>query len=621
MLARAALSVTVLTACIVAGSPALAQTSVCDQAKASFAQRHWQAAADQFRDCETAQAGATPALLLEGKALINLNRFDEAAVALQAYLVQHPNSDDALYSLAYVRFRQDKPRESLQLFNDAVKLKPPTADDLKIVSLDYVLLHDYTEAARYLEESLKIDPNNVEACYHLGRVRYQLNQFDSAIAAFLQVLALDPTDIKAQDNLGLSYEAKNQVDRALAAYKKAIQLDRASLTHNAQPYLDLGSLLVKLNRGEEAIPLLEQATEIDANSGKAQYELAKALFNLGRAGGAREPAESAVRLEPADSSYHYLLARIYQRLGKSDLAAQQFKLTEGLIKSKGTDATANGVDSAAKGEDSVAKTADSNVQNLRTQARSAAGQGELEKALSLLLQARNQSPNDPDVLYEFGMVALRMGLYPDAVQAFEEALAVRKNDPDALYGVGRAEIGLTRYHEARDTFARYLQLRPRDASGHYALGLALAPLQLSAEARKQFEASIALQPIQTESYFQLGLLDLDDKQLDLAADNFKLVLARDPHHAGALTGMGRVEFEKKEYAKAADFLSQAIAADPKLRQPHYYLGLTYARLAQKEESAKELQIASTIEHEEEEKQRLGLKIVDSNLAPAANAHQ
>lgn len=600
----------------------LAQSAVCDEAMSSFRAHQWTTAADRFADCEAAQPGQTAALLYRGKSFINLARFDEAADVLQAYLSRHPQSDDAIYSLAYVRFRQDRPRESLELFNQAARLKAPGADDLKIVSLDYVLLHDYNDAARYLEGSLKLDPDNLEARYHLGRARYQLNQFDQAIAAFQEVLRRDPGNVKAEDNLGLSYEAENQVESAVAAYQSAIKLDESSATHNEQPYLDLGALLAKSNRSSEAIPILKRATEIDPTSAKAQYELARASFNLGQMKEGRVAAEAAVRLEPRDSSYHYLLGRIYQKLGAPELASEQFKNTETLIQQKKENSAAPAQQPASgvnppqqeiqKAVDSGG-TPDANIaDSLRAQARADVQAGDFEKALSLLLQARKVDPKNPAILYEFGIVALHLSLFPDASQAFTETLTLRRDDPDALYGLGRAEIGLTKYQEARETFERYLQIRPQDASAHYAQGLALAALQLSAEARKQFETSIQQQPQQTESYFQLGLLQLEDGQLENAAGNFKRVMDRDPHHAGALTGLGRVAFEKKDYPQAVAFLHQAIAANSTLRQAHYYLGLAYSRMGQKEDSATELALASKIEHEEAEKQRLGLKIIEPN---------
>ena len=248
----------------------------------------------------------------------------------------------------------------------------------------------------------------------------------------------------------------------------------------------------------------------------------------------------------------------------------------------------------------------------RAQAKDAVGSGDLEKALSVLIQARKLAPQNTDLHFEFGMVALRMSLLPDAVQAFQNVLDVRNDDSRAIYGLGRAQIGLSKFQEARELFERYVRLRPEDASGHYALGLSLQASQLAAEARREFEKSIAIQAVQTESYFQLGRMDLEANSLDGAVRCFRKVLERDPNHAGALTGMGRVEFQRKNYAKAWDLLRLAIASDPSLREAHYYLGMSEARLGKKEESEKELQIAGQLEHEEVESRRVVIKILDSN---------
>jgi Flp pilus assembly protein TadD len=59
--------------------------------------------------------------------------------------------------------------------------------------------------------------------------------------------------------------------------------------------------------------------------------LGKAYFSLNRLDDARREAEQAVNLEPGDGPSHYLLGRIYQRLGKTELAAQQFRRMQDMI--------------------------------------------------------------------------------------------------------------------------------------------------------------------------------------------------------------------------------------------------------------------------------------------------
>ena len=246
----------------------------------------------------------------------------------------------------------------------------------------------------------------------------------------------------------------------------------------------------------------------------------------------------------------------------------------------------------------------------RAQARASVCSGDIEKALSLLIQARKLTPGNPDVQFDFGMVALRMSLLPDALAGFQQTLKLRANDVSAIYGLGRTYMELSRFEDARREFVSYLALRPGDASAHYAMGMALAALDRSAEARTEFEKSTAIAPVQTESYCQLGRLDLESRDAESAEKNFRRVLDRDPRNSCALTGLGRVDFERKEFNPAADFLQRAIAADSSLREAHYYLGLTYARVGKREASDQELQTAARLEHEEVEKHRTIFRIED-----------
>ncbi|PYX73214.1 MAG: hypothetical protein DMG78_09755 [Acidobacteria bacterium] len=282
---------------------------------------------------------------------------------------------------------------------------------------------------------------------------------------------------------------------------------------------------------------------------------------------AEELFKRVIGLKPDFASAHIHLGLLHEQMGHQEDSIGE--LQEGLrLDPTRTDAATN------------------LVSICRSQARRALSDSDLEKALSLLIKARRVAPDDPDVQFEFGMVALRMSLLPDAVEAFQKTLKIREKDEKAVYGLAD------------------------DAAGHYALGLSLVALQNPQDARNEFEKSIALAPVQTESYFRLGLLDLDSKDFNSAERNLRHALDRDPKHAGALAALGRLRFEQKAYAEAVDYLQRAIASDDRLREAHYYLGLTYARLGHTQEANEQLQIATRLEHEDTEKQRTMLRILD-----------
>jgi tetratricopeptide (TPR) repeat protein len=324
-----------LLVCLLVLAPlALGQGDWLAQASKLFEQQRWTEAAQEFQRIEEARPGQTEARLFVGKSFVHLNRFPEAGAALESYLQQHSDSAEALYLLAYVRFRENRPEESLQISTRAARISAPTSDDLKVVGLDYLLLKDHASAIRYLRMGVAMQPNNVEALYALGRVLYEENQFDAAIEALQAVLRLDSRNVKAQDNLGLCFEGKNEMDRAMSAYRKAIEMDRAANRHTAQPYLNLGMALARTDHPEQAVPLLQRAVELDPDSAKAHMELGRALMVLSRLPEAVGELERSVRLKSDDASSHYLLGRVYLRLNKSELGKKELAISDEIMKAK-----------------------------------------------------------------------------------------------------------------------------------------------------------------------------------------------------------------------------------------------------------------------------------------------
>jgi tetratricopeptide (TPR) repeat protein len=393
-----------------------------------------------------------------------------------------------------------------------------------------------------------------------------------------------------------------------AAFALATPTAVAQATHPAPVPADTVALL-KDAADSMAAGNLDRADSDVSSALRQSPNDPRALNLLGMVRAAQQRNEEAeqlfkkvIRLRPDNASGHVNLGLLYLQMSKLDDAVPQ--LQEALrIDPSRTDARG------------------ALLNALRAQAHESVREGMLEKALSLLLTARKASPKDPDVLYDFGYVALRMSLYPDAETAFRQVFEVRADDARALYGLGRAQIGLGHYEDASNTFSRYTKLNPKDASGHYALGLTLASLEKFAEARAEFQQSLDIQPNQTESYVEIGRIELTQEDFEAARNDFNHVLQIDPHHAEALAGMGRVEFGEKNYDKAAGDFESSIAADSSPREPHYYLGLSYARLGRKEDSEKELQIAGEREREDVARHREVMKLLDPAQVSEAPANK
>lgn len=78
-------------------------------------------------------------------------------------------------------------------------------DDTAWMNLGLLLYQtqDYIESQKVLAKAFEINPNNSLLCYSLGNVLSQLEQTDSAIAAYQRAIQLDPNLIDAYNNLGV----------------------------------------------------------------------------------------------------------------------------------------------------------------------------------------------------------------------------------------------------------------------------------------------------------------------------------------------------------------------------------------------------------------------------------
>jgi Flp pilus assembly protein TadD len=304
----------------------------------------------------SAETSKKPDALLTGARLsADTGKAGEAEHAVHQYLEKNKNSAEGHFLLGYILFREiqesagirsgtvaaaypekitdgadtsvrdSKARASLAEYTEGAKYHDPSALDLKIVALDYVLLGDYMDADHWLTRSLEWNPKDSESWYYLGRTKYNENRFAEAIGAFEKCLQLDPKNVKAEDNLGLSYAGLGRNEEAAAAYQNAIAWQSHLLVKNSGPYINLGSLLLDANRQAEAISNLHQAIEISPRDFKAHELLARAYSHSDQLQNAQDEMEKAVELSPKSGPLHCMLAQIYKKEGMSERAKPEFE--------------------------------------------------------------------------------------------------------------------------------------------------------------------------------------------------------------------------------------------------------------------------------------------------------
>jgi tetratricopeptide (TPR) repeat protein len=298
-----------------------------DRGVAEFREGNYSSAAAIFARAEAASPGTTDALLYQAKALVHLQNFPGAEQSLSGYVRLHGDSSDALYMLGFVLNRENRPAESLASYTKAAAITPPTADDLKIVGLDYVLLDDYADAFKWLEKAVAYDSTNKDAWYYLGRAYYTRARLIEARKAFVTLLKLDPRNAKAENNLGLILETEGQPAAAIEAYRKAIAWQEENSQLSGQPYVNLGNLLMEQGQIEEAIGPLEKAAALAPNNAFCHMTLGVYYRKAGQMEPAQRELERATQIEPDNAVAHYQLGRLYKEIHNLDRAKVEFDRT------------------------------------------------------------------------------------------------------------------------------------------------------------------------------------------------------------------------------------------------------------------------------------------------------
>lgn len=235
-----------------------------------------------------------------------------------------PKSRDLLRFLGHVFFSDKKYLNCAVAMKKAEKLGGIEDRDRFTLAMAYVALGRRDWARPELEKLDRADTRSALYPYWLGRLDYDDRQYGSAVANYRRALSRDPEFAKAYDNLGLCLDMMGLLEEAVAAYSKGVELNRKARPPSPWPPLNLGTLLTRLGRLEEAEQRLREAVGYQALLDKARYQLGIVLERIGKLQEAVAELSKAAELSPDSASPHLALGRIYRALGNDPESQRAF---------------------------------------------------------------------------------------------------------------------------------------------------------------------------------------------------------------------------------------------------------------------------------------------------------
>jgi tetratricopeptide (TPR) repeat protein len=285
---------------------------------------------------------------------------EEALTAFEEAARRDANLFQAQYNRGLALLKLNRPREARRALERAVQLLPQSAEANTSLGLACVLSGDYQAALAPLERARAAQPQDVRLAALLATAWLRSGEAKKAVAVLRPLVDKQVHDAAPLLLLIEALNAAEDPEGALAIAKQAQQ----RFPGVVQAQLAVAQQLARLGRYQEARPAWEAALKLapglpEAELGLAEalqkagehqeaaehYQtalqgapqmlaarlgLARSLTAIGRLAEAQRVLEQGLALHGNDVPLRAELSRVYARLGRADLAAEQAKIIEQL---------------------------------------------------------------------------------------------------------------------------------------------------------------------------------------------------------------------------------------------------------------------------------------------------
>ncbi len=381
------------------------------------------------------------------------------------------------------------------------------------VGLDYS--GQETEAITAYERAIDIKPRPMYY-NNLGDVYDAVGRTEEAIIAYEQAIELDPTYAWPYHNLGQLFAERGEYEAALDYYQQAINHHQSD-KDRAVSWDDFGDANAVLGNYEEAISAYQWAGVLNPRYAPPWYGLGNVYATLERYGEAANAYQRTLLLDPDNAQAHYNLAVMYTRQNDYYRAVAQYR-------------------------DAIKHHPDVAVQVLAWN-----GLGDSYVALSQHL---------------------------DAIQSYQQAIALDPNQADAWNNIGDVHRHLADQQAAMTAYRQAVLLEPDHSTAWNSLGDIYFDFERDDEAIEAYDRVVELEPDFPWPYHNLGVIYSRRDEHNKAKGLYQQAIARhtdDGAKAIAWNHLGDTFIVLDNQADASEAYRQAITLDPNFALPYHHL--------------------------------------------------
>lgn len=175
-------------------------------------------------------------ILAQSRANYFLKNKQKALDLMNKAMTLYPNNSDVYCAFAYIYLQEEDVESARKYVNGSLKINPENKTALTLLDLinnaetnkfhgkiaSCVESQNYTEAVRLINEAKSINKKDSALYYYMGLIYIAQNNYSASTAELYKCLEFDPNNILANFYLGIAFDNLSEKSNALMYYQKYI---------------------------------------------------------------------------------------------------------------------------------------------------------------------------------------------------------------------------------------------------------------------------------------------------------------------------------------------------------------------------------------------------------------
>ncbi len=209
--------------------------------------------------------------------IVNTNVNSSSNTQVQATPLPEFTDAETAFAEGNKLFDANKTELAIEAYNQAVKLNPDFAEAYFKLGVSHALIEKQNEIDS-LNEEIEVTPTPTPGKKLKKdapppiRAKESEKAFEKAVKAYKKLLAKNPKDDVALYNLGRAYNKLGEDEDSEKSLREAVKLKSNDTVYQTE----LGAILIKLAKYDEAVRVFKKALELDPENSEANELLEKA---------------------------------------------------------------------------------------------------------------------------------------------------------------------------------------------------------------------------------------------------------------------------------------------------------------------------------------------------------